>query len=487
MKFIGKNILRRRSAPPEHSSPNTTLRVASSTKNLVVDLARPDALPALHVLRQTPELQRATETATVNLESCSFEVVDGSRKMNQHALEAAFATLAALPRLKQVNIDFAELELPVHALVTLLGGCDSLREILLSNLTLVGTAEHIKRLNEALATKRQLTRIRCHDCRGLALQSFMTHLPCIRKLEFRRCYIRHSTMATKSIREKNPFSILGQSPTLSCLTLQDVTDLQNDDVLALTHALSEPGSVSVLRELHLTSHGMNSSPTTASQLDGNICGPAVAELFAAYNPHFCRIRTMTLKFGSTWTTAGSTMARILQHQQRPLSSPSSQSKSHQQCNVGNNSLNSLCLGLDRKTAVSQGLKILDALRTNHTLKRLKICFDRDMQLDGPLEASFQRSLDTLLQCNHKLQSVVLLDEKRERFTLSEECLHKLELNTSMLPLLLHTSTGGKGATSEQQRQQQEDYLNAMIGAKDSLNTVYYALSNNPNLLLQVTS
>ena len=486
MKRIGKNILRRRSAPPECFSSNTTPKMASSTKHLVVDLARPDALPALHVLRQTPALQRGTENATINLGSYSFAGLDGSHKMNQDALEEAFATLADLPCLQQVSIDFAELELPVYALVILLRRSRSLREILLTNLTLAGTAEHIELLNAALASKRQLIRVRCHNCRGVALQSFMTHLPRIRKLELRKCNIRHSAVTAQNAREKNPFSTLGQSPTLSCLTLQDVADLQNDDILALTHALSEPGSVSSLQELHLTSCGRNSAATT-SQLDGNICGAAVAELFAAYNPHFCRIRTLTLKFGSTWTTAGSTMAGILQNQLRPLSSPLSLSKPHHQSNDGNSSLNSLCVELAGKTAVSQGQEILTALRTNHTLKRLKICFNWDLSLGGPLEASFQRSLGALLQDNHKLQSVILLDENRDCFALSEECLYKLELNASVLPLLLHTNTGVTGATSQQQRQQQEDYLNAMIDAKDSLNAVYYALSKNPSLLLQAMS
>jgi hypothetical protein len=129
------------------------------------------------------------------------------------------------------------------------------------------------------------------------------------------------------------------------------------------------------------------------------------------------------------------------------------------------------------------LSLFKALRFNTNLRRLKICLDRDMHLDAPLEESFEIALqNVLLEHNHILQSVAVLDENRDKYPLGATIKHKLQLNASNLPALLHGNSSYE-ATSSSKKQHQLDYINAMIDSKDSLDVLFYALSSQPHLLL----
>jgi hypothetical protein len=206
-----------------------------------------------------------------------------------------------------------------------------------------------------------------------------------------------------------------------------------------------------LMELHMTSNN-------ASAVNGQEVGQALADLFLLQHSKNT-IKMLTLKFGRTWETAGATAASIL---------------------LLNPGINSLSVELTGKEATSvQAKAIFKALRSNSHLRRLTLCLDRDMHLDQPLEESFHQALQKLLlEHNHVLQSVAVLDEHREKYPLGSTVACKLLLNASGLPALLH----GTAATASPE-QQERDYIKVMIDSKDSLDLVFYALINQPCLLL----
>jgi len=104
-----------------------------------------------------------------------------------------------------------------------------------------------------------------------------------------------------------------------------------------------------------------------------------------------------------------------------------------------------------------------------------------MWLDGPLESSLQQSMVKMLHSNHHLQSLVLQDDNGDKYSLNEEINFRLELNASKIPLLLRQNQCNSNSNNIDD--QQEDYVRAIIDSKDSINVVFYALYNNPGLLL----
>ncbi|CAB9527144.1 expressed unknown protein [Seminavis robusta] len=440
MKLLQTTLLRRHRSNP---MPAADSKASPSNDSMIVDLARNDALPALRVLRETPKLHQSVKTAVIHAESCVWY---GSVKMDLFALVEVFSLLGELPRLQSITVDLSDLKVPMAALTALLRGAKALRELHLINIHLVGDT---KALDEVLKTHNRLQHVRFLRCTGVAIQSFMAHLPSLKRLELRYSALGERCTTT----DVNPWKILGASTTLQSLTIQELADLTTDNALSFCMALSEQQlrGTCQLQELHMTS--------ASTTVDGQQIGQAMADIFILHSNN-CTIKTLTLKFGRTWKTAGHTVASILQR---------------------NPGLSSLCVELTGgNTATStHAAPILHALTKNNTLKRLKICLDRDMHLDEPLEDAFQSAIEqVLLQHNHVLQSLVILDENRDRYLLTKDAKLKLELNATKLPALLHSHNGT-----------QRDYLNAMIDANsgNSLDAVFYALSNQPNLLRDMES
>lgn len=405
-----------------------------------IDLTDKESLPALRALRKSPWLQRNVHTAHINAASCVWY---GPIKMDIHALIEVFLSLGELPRLSTVTLDLSNLQVPVAALTALLRGATFLRELQLTNIQLVGP---IEALEEALQAHTHLSRVRFIRCQGHAIQSFMTELPSLKKLE-----LRYTAIGVIANNDKNPWVRLGQSTQLQSLTVQEVRELKSEHIVAFADSLlaQHVQGTCNLQELHLSS--------TTGCVNGQQCASAVADLVIIHPRS--TIKTLTLKFGQTWKTAGATTASLLRK------TPS---------------IASLCVQLTGKDIAVQGQEIFDALTFNTTLKRLKICLDQDQYLDGPIDQSFMDALEHLLVTNnHVLQSVGVLDENREKYSLPAVIRHKLELNASGLPKLLHNGHFSCDLSTQ-------DYIDAMIDYKDSLDAVFYALSNHPELLLDLS-
>jgi len=469
-------LFRKRSDLSMYSSIET-----SALANLVIDLAHEDTMSALSIFKNMPCMQKHTRTPTIKIGSGRDELVRTAGSdipLNMLAIEEVFGIVASLPKLKCLSVDFAGMELPVAVLTVLFGerSSKSLNEVAFKNVHFIMDHEDDdkSRLDDALLGQSQLTRVSCHGCSGDALSSFMMNLTNLRKLEMGRCQIGErdhhdkdiddtpTTTAPKatSTAQTNPFWKLGQSQTLTSLTLVDMINLQNNDILTFTEALSASACPSPLQELHLICGA-------GSTIIGEQCGMAIADLFT--NPRPCNIRTLTLKLGPSWTSAGSAIARILKHHS---------TKSTTNC-VG---LSSLCLELpNNETACQQSRMIFRSLHKNTSLKRLKIRYSLDMWLDGPLESSLQQSMVKMLHSNHHLQSLVLQDDNGDKYSLNEEINFRLELNASKIPLLLRQNQCNSNSNNIDD--QQEDYVRAIIDSKDSINVVFYALYNNPGLLL----
>jgi hypothetical protein len=434
---MNTTLLRRNRSDPILAS-STSSRGSGS---IIVDLARMETLPALKALRNTPDLRQNITSASVNADSCVWY---GEVQLVRVALIEAFRLLGELPRLERVTVDLSDLKIPVAALTELLKGTKVLKELHFMNVQLMGPTEALEKVLQA---HKQLVHVRFMRCGGAAIQSFMIHLPALKKLE-----LRYTTVGRVSKSCRDPWVVLGLSTTLQSLTVQELTDLQTEHALAFVSALTEQQlrQTSQLMELHITSD-------STSGVNGQAIGEAVADLFMLYPLN--TIKTLSLKLGKTWETAGATVASILQLNPR---------------------INSLCVDLTGKEATAvQAMAIFRALQNNSYVRRLKLCLDRDMDLDEPLEVSFHHALhNLLLEHNHVLQSVTVLDENRDRYPLGAAIQHKLKLNASKVPALLHCTTATKNA-----QQHHRDYINAMIDSKDSHDVLFYAISNQPSLLL----
>jgi len=442
---------RSKSGNAKSKTDDVPLPEAASSGRYTVDLAKVAALPALDFLKESMASRNHVQSLSINAESFVWRGL-----MFHSVFVEAFTIFGQLPNLKRVTIDLSCLDLPVEALAALFQGTNTeLCELELRNLHLVGDCHVLDQaLQHATST---LSSIKMESCHGVGILSLMK-APGLQQFDMRYCEIDETKVSTSKDRHE-AWTALGRSSTLQSLTLREIIDLKTENLVAFARALQwrqdhhqTNNNGELLQELHIAA-SLRTLPECEEKF-----GSILSEILLHQQSS---IQTLSLKFEDNWTNVGTAMAAVLEHQNRTSSAAP---------------LTSMSVGLAGTTALKQATQVAHALASNASLERLKLCFDQDRLLDGPLDESFVTAMESvLLEHNHTLEKLVLMDDNLDHFPLSLGMQEKLNLNASTLPRLLSFGQADS-----------QDYVSAMIDAKDNLNAVFFALSNNPNLLLHAS-
>ncbi|CAB9508857.1 expressed unknown protein [Seminavis robusta] len=413
-----------------------------------VDLGMPQSAAALVSLHQTTRRKCRVKGAYVHTNSCIWY---GPPKVDLKGLVGVFVSLAKLPHLERVTVDLDNLVLPVTALTILLRDAPGLTELTLCHLALMGTDEQFQQLAAVMernATQlTHVTLVHCYD--GTArLQRSLVNLPALEQITLKGT--RVAPWSDDGAVDDNGEMLVQwcKAPKLKLLELEDNANLRDEHLLYLCEYLSRPDLESNLNEFKLSS----------SVLDGEVAGNAILDM-AMINTN---IHKLTLKLSGCWKSCGASVASMI-------------------CAPSNNHLQNLVLGVYGglpKTVVARSKKIFKALGSSKCqLKRLRLYLDMDSVLDGPpVINELFGSVEKALQSNDRLKDLVLYDDCNQSMRLPSSVITKLQLNKSGIPRLLRRKNTNT-------RKFQASFVKAIVEHKEDINTVFYALLENPSVLL----
>lgn len=219
------------------------MATSSSTRysEITVDLTQVESLQAMAALVTLKGKRARVTSINIHMKNYLWQ----QDEVNSETMLGVFALLPSFPNLISLTIDLADRTLPLSSLLVVLERPKKLKELHLRRLTI--TRGQV--LQTVLEEQCTLEKVKLSHVRGTAaVQAFMTHLPNLCSLELVSTKISDVGSLTSAT-----VVAACQSPSLRCIRLEDVPDLQDEHVSAVTKVLSSGASKSNLEELHLSS------------------------------------------------------------------------------------------------------------------------------------------------------------------------------------------------------------------------------------------
>jgi len=437
---------------------------------------------ALEQLHQTSEQKYMVTSAHLHASSCCVVKDPSFTCLHRHPekLEAICSLLGQLPRLQQVTLDLNDVGYVSVKALTYLFQAKKLEQLHLIRLKVQAgnSEEDYEELELAMSQHTCVKNIYLHGCCHRSTRRFLGLLPNLYALE--RFHLRGAQLlgggiplnlatpteadADDGFSMSNVLIELCRSSKFKTLILDrhHASLFSDEDIVSWATELSRPDFVTRLQHLKIVSN----------HLHGDISGEAIGRMLLTNTT----LQTVTLHlFKGLWFTCGTTVARVL---------------------TTNSTLISLNVGiyrglpqevLERATEMIASLLPPPADKSDNNcrsqLQRLYLHMDFDFVLDGDLKKSkLMRTLNRVLDHNHVLSEVCFYDDCFCPFTLSRKVRAKLLRNQSGVPqLLYHRTANHHNANFDQ------DYAKAIISNQSNVDVVFYALSQNPAMLVQAAA
>mgnify|MGYP005844541769 CR=1 FL=1 len=357
--------------------------------------------------------------------------VRGGPKVNIASINAVACALSEFPSLQELKLELEDQSLPIDVLAKALKAAARLQSVVLDGVHLQGGPDSGKGIETVLAEHQTLQSISFRHCRGC--HALLAAASASRTLQ--TLSITSSSIAPL----ETTIQAICHCSNLRSLTLEDIPDLQDRHILLLGRKLA---SFKTLKELTLISHHL-----------GTFTGAVVTD-FLLRNKS---IENLTLRLGNAWETSCASIARVLAS------------------NTSLQALDLLVYGRTKRSLVADITKLTQTLKLpsggNGQLKALHICLDLDPMMDESVESCVVSDFQDVLTFNKTLRKVTIEEYGLARYRLYDDMKAQLELNQTGIEELLQQDVPVSTAV----------YLNAMSTSRDSVNALFYCLSNNPCL------
>jgi hypothetical protein len=404
--------------------------MASSSKSIAVDVTQASCLRSLAAICSSKSKKFRVKSVQLfrKNSSCPWQEED----LTPEGMLAVFSLLARLSNLEYLTIDLDDRTLPLQSLVVLLEGTKQLRELQLRHVCLPGKPS--QDLQKAMEGHTSLEKVSMLEVRGSpVVQTFMMYLPKLRSLELVGTKISSAAGLTSAV-----LIATCQSPCLREIRLEDIPDLIDLHIVALAKFLQKSPEKTHLRKFHLSSVSV-----------GDVAGSAITDLLLTTK----FLRQVTLDLGS-WEQSGNSASQVLTH---------NTTLTHLQVSV----TGQLQAAVDQKV-----VEIFSALKTNRHLKSLRLGLNNDEAPVVSIDPLVLETLELALDTNHTLEALTLVDDCDGPVSLPYSITSKLDQNRAGLSRLLH----------EPCQNFHVPYMENIIQNKDSLDLVFFALSNHPMVL-----
>jgi hypothetical protein len=238
---------RRRQENPAMGPKNMRFSSKGTRPSIIsIDLGLHESVSALHHLLGSKR-RHEVSGAIVHAKSCGWHE---ALKVDRGGLQGIFHSLARLPCLQQLTVDFAGLSLSAANLVALLNGGKNLKMLHLRHVAPEGSDVQYEEIGRAMESHCHLAKVSITNCSSTPrFLRLLSRIPNIKEVELVGTQVAYSTAGASTT-----LLNLCQVPSLASLSLQDNPGIRGQDFIPMCHYLSQPDYAGSLRELNVKSN-----------------------------------------------------------------------------------------------------------------------------------------------------------------------------------------------------------------------------------------